>query len=265
MTPLASQHAFPREDGLHVLAAGGLSHLRAALARVAQDDAIALESGDDELLVVVLDAPRGTTVEAGREAFELPIRRSVFTDEPSAVYAPPGTRLVLRGPLLATLFRSPATARAATIGAYAITPGEVETVVRGSGNFTRRVREILPATRPGTRLLAGETINPPGNWSSSPPHKHDRHAPPEEVALEEIYVFRVDPRQGFGMQLSYATDPPQDRALVVRDLDAVTIPAGYHPVVAGPGYGLYYLWCLAGEGRELRWYPDPAHAWVDAT
>ncbi len=66
------------------------------------------------------------------------------------------------------------------------------------------------------------------------------------------------------MQLSYATDPPADRAIVVRDLEAVTIPAGYHPVVAAPGYGLYYLWCLAGEGRELHWYPDPAHAWVDS-
>jgi 5-deoxy-glucuronate isomerase len=214
---------------------------------------------------VVLDAPQGARIDAGDETFALPARTSVFSDEPSAVYAPPATSVVLHGPLLAAVFRSPGPAQDGAVGAYAIHPDDVQTVQRGSGNFTRRVRDILPATRPASRLLAGETINPPGNWSSSPPHKHDRHAPPEEVALEEIYLFRIEPSQGFGLQLSYTTQPPAERAIVVRDLDAVAIPAGYHPVVAGPGYGLYYLWCLAGRGRELRWFPDPAHAWVDAT
>ena len=50
---------------------------------------------------------------------------------------------------------------------------------------------------------------------------------------------------------------------MVQDLDVVTIPAGYHPVVAAPGYRLYYLWGLAGEGRELLWFPDPEHSWVE--
>jgi len=266
MTELATHHTLPAGPGLHELPAAGLHHVRLALARVAAGAGpITLQTHADEALVIVLDAPQGALIGAGDELFELPVRTSVFSDEPSAVYAPPDTRLQLHGPLLAAVFRSPATPEAAAFAAYAIRPEEVETVRRGSGNFTRRVRDILPASRPATRLLAGETINPPGNWSSSPPHKHDRHAPPEEVALEEIYLFRVQPEQGFGMQLSYSNDPPADRAIVVRDLDAVTIPAGYHPVVAGPGYGLYYLWCLAGQGRELQWYPDPAHAWVETS
>lgn len=264
MTPLASHHTFPPSDGLHELPAGELEHVRMALARVAPGEVITLATDADEALVVVLEAPQVARVEADGEPFTLPARSSVFSDEPSAVYAPPNTAVVLHGPLLAAIFRSPATEQAGAIDAYAILPEEVQTVQRGSGNFARRVREILPATRAGTRLLAGETINPAGNWSSSPPHKHDRHAPPEEVALEEIYLFRVEPQQGFGLQMSYTTQPPAEQATVVHDLDAVAIPAGYHPVVAGPGYGLYYLWCLAGEGRELRWFPDPAHAWVDA-
>ena len=262
MTELASHHAIPTGPGLHELPAAGLQHLRFALARVEPGGEVTLDTGADEALIVVLEAPDGARV----GDFDLPPRRSVFTDEPSAVYAPPGTTLALRGlsgPLLAGVFRSPADEDAPD--AYAILPGEVETVQRGSGNFGRRVRDILPATRPGTRLLAGETINPPGNWSSSPPHKHDRHAPPQEAELEEIYLFRLDPGQGFGLQLSYSNDPPAERAIVVRDLDAVSIPAGYHPVVAGPGYGLYYLWCLAGRGRELHWFPDPAHDWVDVS
>jgi 5-deoxy-glucuronate isomerase len=259
VSPLASHSTTSRDPGLQELTADGLDHLRFSLARVAAGDHIVVETGDDEMLVVVLESPAGARV----GDFDLPPRQSVFTDEPSAVYAPPGTSVVLHGELLAGIFRSPALAGAPP--SYAILPGEVETVHRGTGNFARRVRDILPSSRPATRLLAGETINPPGNWSSSPPHKHDRHAPPEEADLEEIYLFRVDPAQGFGLQLSYSTEPAQERALVVRDLDVVQIPAGYHPVVAGPGYGLYYLWCLAGQGRELHWFADPEHAWVDAT
>lgn len=259
MTALATHHGLPAGPGLHELSAGGLEHLRFALARLGVDDSVELATGADEALVVALEAGPGARV----GGFDVPPRGSVFSDEPSAFYLPPGSEVALRGELLAGVFRSPAGEGAPE--AYAIAPDEVETVERGSGNFHRRVRDILPASRPATRLLAGETINPPGNWSSSPPHKHDRHAPPDEVELEEIYLFRVEPGQGFGLQLSYTTDPPAEEALVVRDLDAVTIPRGYHPVVAGPGYGLYYLWCLAGRGRELRWHTDPAHAWVEGT
>jgi 5-deoxy-glucuronate isomerase len=264
MSDLATRYQIPRDPGLHELPAD-LEHLSFALARVPDGDSVELDTGADEALVVTLEAGPGAVVHAGEERFELPPRTSVFTEEPSAVFAPPGTRLKLDGPLLAGIFRSPATDEAGGIGAYLIGPDEVETVERGSGNFHRRVRDILPAGRPATRLLAGETLNPPGNWSSSPPHKHDRHAPPEEVELEEIYLFRVDPDQGFGVQIGYSNDPPGEQATMVRDLDATAIPSGYHPVVAGPGYGLYYLWCLAGRGRELHWYTDPAHAWVDAS
>jgi 5-deoxy-glucuronate isomerase len=108
----------------------------------------------------------------------------------------------------------------------------------------------------------GETFNEPGGWSSYPPHKHDRHDPPAEVALQEVYHFRLQPRQGFGIQRMYSPERGTDEVLVVEDGDTVLIPFGYHPVVAAPGYRLYYLWALAGEGRDLRLREDPAHAWV---
>jgi 5-deoxy-glucuronate isomerase len=56
--------------------------------------------------------------------------------------------------------------------------------------------------------------------------------------------------------------PVGERAQVVHDGDVVAIPSGYHPVVAAPGYALYYLWVMAGEGRELAPYLDPQHSWV---
>jgi 5-deoxy-glucuronate isomerase len=45
----------------------------------------------------------------------------------------------------------------------------------------------------------------------------------------------------------------------------VGIPGGYHPVVAAPGYRLYYLWAIgacAGSPRALATFDDPAHAWL---
>lgn len=257
---LASRHALPREPGFHELPAGELEVLRFGLARLQAGETLQLETRDCEALLVLLDAPEEVRVAAGGRELRLPPRRSVFADGPAAVYAPAAVGLELRGPLLAGVF----CAHAPQSGGepYAILPDEVSTVQRGRGNFTRRVRDILPPERPAARLLAGETLNPPGNWSSSPPHKHDRNAPPDEARLEEVYLFRVQPPQGFGLQHSYHAGGPS-RTFAVQDLDVVAIPAGYHPVVAAPGYDLYYLWCLAGEGRELRWRPDPAHAWVD--
>jgi 5-deoxy-glucuronate isomerase len=35
--------------------------------------------------------------------------------------------------------------------------------------------------------------------------------------------------------------------------------------VAAPGYSLYYLWVMAGDGRKMIPYFDPAHAWVQGS
>ena len=75
-----------------------------------------------------------------------------------------------------------------------------------------------------------------------------------------MYFFRFEPDSGFGVQLLY--DDTDERALIVRDGDVVAIPSGYHPVVAAPGYALYYLWVMAGEGREMAPFFDPVHSWV---
>jgi 5-deoxy-glucuronate isomerase len=107
--------------------------------------------------------------------------------------------------------------------------------------------------------MVGETFNPPGHWSSFPPHKHDgRNGEPK---LEEVYHYRIDPPQGFGYQTIYTNDG-ESITHQVRDRDTVLLPYGYHPVSAAPGYRLYYLWAMAGEQRELALYEDPAHRWI---
>ena len=136
----------------------------------------------------------------------------------------------------------------------------------GRDNWQRTVYSALAEDVPAQRLLAGETLNPPGNWSSFPPHKHDRSNPPGEALLEEIYFFRIKPAQGFGLMWTYtaAGDPDGfSTAFVVEDGDTVLLPKGYHPVVAAPGYELHYTWVLAGEERRYgAWADDPRHAWV---
>ena len=76
----------------------------------------------------------------------------------------------------------------------------------------------------------------------------------------------MDPEDGFGMQRIYTGKGAAhqiDEALVVQNGDTVVIPRGYHPVVAGAGYRLYYLWALAGEERRFgSWSDDPRHTWI---
>src|SRR5712692_7091719 len=83
-----------------------------------------------------------------------------------------------------------------------------------------------------------------------------------QARLQEVYHFRIDPPQGFGIQRIYSPERGLNEAFVVEDGDTVVIPFGYHPVVAAPGYRLYYLWALAGDGRDLRVVEDPVHGWV---
>jgi 5-deoxy-glucuronate isomerase len=189
-------------------------------------------------------------------------RGDVFEGAGHTVYAPPGTLLRFQatgGPAQIVIASAPlGDVRPGT--ARIIGPDDQDVAERGEGNWARTVRTILGPDDDAGRLLLGETINPPGNWSSYPPHKHDTHEPPREVKLEEVYLFKLDPANGFGIQLRY--DGKGEEAFTVRDGDVAAIPAGYHPVVAAPGYSLCYLWVMAGEGRQMIPYLDPEHAWV---
>lgn len=216
--------------------------------------------GELETVVVVLGGV--VDVEAGGESLGLAGgRSSVFEGPGHAIYAPPGTvlRLKAAGPAQLAVATAPG-GESGPAKARIIGPADQRLAEAGKGNWSRSVRTILGPEHAAGRLLLGETINPPGNWSSYPPHKHDREAPPEEVRLEEVYLFKVDPPEGFGVQVRY--DDAATEAFTVRDGDVAVIRSGYHPVVAAPGYSLYYLWVMAGEGRQMIPHFDPAHAWV---
>ncbi len=240
-----------------------LQYLNLDLVRLSPGETYSGDTGGRELGLVVLGGQ--VDLKAGAETHKgLGERPNVFAGRATTVYAPPGTPFEVTG-------AGEVGCELALCYAKADAGGPV-TVVRpshglsghgGAANSARRVEDVLATAQP-TVLQLGETTNPPGNWSSYPPHKHDTAVPGQEVVLEEIYHYRLSPRQGFGVQCIYTADRELDEAVIVRDGDTVVIPKGYHPVVAGPGYRLYYLWMLAGPRRLMQPNDDPDHAWVKA-
>lgn len=243
---------------------------------VAPGEVLTAGSADEELIVV--EGGRIAVVLGDRDLASLGNRRTPFEGPGDALYLPPGAEASLRAEVEgARLVRAaaPPPDGPGHDGSGSVRKGLVPRVIRpadqriadvGRENWRRQVRTILGPEHEALRLLAGETLNPPGNWSSYPPHKHDVDAPPLETRLEEVYLFRVDPPGGFGVQVRYHgdLDGGSDRsATVVVDGDVAAIPSGYHPVVAAPGYRLYYLWVMAGVGRAMHPHLDPRHAWVD--
>lgn len=248
----------PRQAGLRVLQQRGEAGAHELTTRrlcLSAGTTASLLLGDEET-IVVLQEGSGTF---GAGAARWPVARSdVFSERATAMYVPPGTEMfaIADSPLEAVLF----SAKTGNGGEPAlIAPDRIKVAVRGRGNYTREVHNIMVDDPHARRLMVGETFNPPGNWSSFPPHKHDGRD--GEPTLEEVYYYRVDPPQGFGQQMLY-TEDGECVTHTVRDGDAVLLPYGYHPVAAPPGYQLYYLWGLAGERRSLALHEDPAHRWI---
>ena len=184
-------------------------------------------------------------------------RKSVFDERATALYLPPEATLIVQAdtPLEAIVVSTPAPPG----GEPALTSADdIQPLARGRDIYAREVHNVFVTDPHARRLMVGETFNPPGHWSSFPPHKHDGRD--GEPILEEVYHYRIDPPQGFGHQMLYAKD--EQITHIVHDGDAVLLPYGYHPVSAPPGYRLYYLWAMAGAERRLALHEDPAHRWI---
>jgi len=146
-----------------------------------------------------------------------------------------------------------------------ITPDEVPSEQRGEGladgTMHRVVRAIfgdpnaIERARPKeSNLVVGEVINFPGRWSSYPPHYHPH---------SEVYYYRFDRPEGFGISL---IDSP---APVVRNYDVVKILNCIgHSQVAAPGYAMWYLWFIRQiEGNRYEGNPpftfSEEHKWIN--
>ena len=146
-------------------------------------------------------------------------------------------------------------------------PEEAAIEIRGGDNATRQINSLLEPGFDCHRLVSVEVYTPSGNWSSFPAHKHDTRKVDEngkvvEARLEETYFYKIDKPQGFAIQQVYNDDRSLDEIAVARNNDVVLVPGGYHPVVAGHGYNVYYLNFLTGSDQSLANTDDPDHKWI---
>ncbi len=239
----------------------GWAHVGFEVLRLAPGRAVERDTGSRELCVVLVAGHCHLTSEHG-DWRDLGTRADPFAGRPDAAYLPPGTRVRLEaaadGAELGLCFAPGGDGAAPRV----LPASGVEVEIRGHGSLERTIHPILMGDEPADSLLVCEVLTPPGHWSSYPPHKHDRDAPPEETFLEETYYHRVWPAQGFAMQRVYSDDRSLDETLSVRDGDCVLVPRGYHTVSAPPGYALYYLNVMAGPVRAWAVANDPDHEWT---
>ncbi|HLW99844.1 MAG TPA: 5-deoxy-glucuronate isomerase [Candidatus Acidoferrales bacterium] len=114
----------------------------------------------------------------------------------------------------------------------------------GGPGSSRHLQMVLAKNIEAGRLLAGFTRSDPGNWTSWPPHEHAK-------MLEELYVYFEMPEPAYGIQLVYKNTEYPELVTVVRDGDAVLMPAGYHPNVSVPGHSIAFIWAMAAH-REVE-------------
>ncbi len=255
----------PTENGLNQLPENPCKLLDFQLLILEDGETHQAHSGDRELLAVLLGGKADFTVN-GQTFAKVGGRPNVFAGKPHGVYIPCGVDYAVKGNGRVQIGLCSAPSELQT-KPYVITPGQVTSGVWGAANFSRNFHQILTATGqpdlPAARLIVGETYTPSGNWSTYPPHKHEVEDLPREAYHEEMYYFKVNPGDGFGMSRFYNDEV--DTGYVVRDNTILMMPNGYHTVVSAPGYTTYYLWFLAGNHRVQAVVEDANVGWVSKT
>jgi len=253
--------------GLNLLPYNPCQLLDFRLLKLAAGEGYSGESGDREILAVILGGK--ATFEINDRRFEhVGVRPNVFAGKPHSVYIPAGANFTILSEGAVEIALPSAPADGFESQPYIIAPELVANGFWGAANFKRGFHQILtlaaqPAL-PARRLMVGETFTPSGNWSTFPPHKHQVDDLPREAYHEEMYYFKVNPADGFGI-CHYYNEEGEEENFTIRDNSIHMMPRGYHTVVSAPGYTTYYLWFLAGNQRVQGAVEDPNLAWVSRT
>ncbi len=173
----------------------------------------------------------------------------------SALYVPCNARLKIRGKGEVAFFEAPAFAEKPP---FYFSRDQVTVVSRGGWVWRRDVVSLISPKDVSTNLIVGETYSPPGLWSGTPLHRHDRDEPLSgESDHEEIYFHRFRWKKAeqdlfgpYGVQV-LMDEGNLKKAFLIGDKSVFAIPGGCHPVVASPVSELLYLWGLAGRGGAL--------------
>lgn len=238
-----------------------LDYLSLDILKLNKAEKFTQETKNNEVVLVILGGE--CSIAAENEKYEnIGERQNVFDGKATAVYVPCKSEYIIEAVTEVEVAICKAKAESQK-DVQLIKPADVKIKKTGKLNWQRDVHDIVSIDNTDAeRIIVGETFNKPGNWSSYPPHRHDEDNWPEEVNLEEIYHFKIIPKQGFGIQKLYTDSRSIDETFSIEDGDTVILPEGYHPVAAAPGYELYYLWILAGKNRKMKPNDDPDHHWI---
>ena len=266
-----SLHVHPDADGAVATdpARSGWRYLSFRAFGLDEGQGVDLDRPDQEAVIVTISGG-GVEVEVDRgPSLALPGRSSVFEGMPWSAYIPAGTTVRIIGRPLAGRRAMVAVAQAPLTGRTGVatqpilvTPDDVGIEIRGAGNATRQVNNMMMPDFPADRLLVCEVYTPNGNWSGWPPHKHDVDDPPHEAVLEETYFYQISRPEGWAIQRVYHRDGSRDLVLPVRHGDLLSVDQGYHPFASTQGYDAYYLNVLTGDRRTMAASDDPDFAWV---
>jgi len=208
---------------------------------------------------IILDAaePRAAFSTEGRETALLSMRGScsVTVDGKrhdiglhDAIYVPRGSAVVVETSSEVDLVECAAEVTGTyplQVVRYAEIAANPKQKFRAGGESTTRDLNIVVGDNvTAGRILMGFTRSQQGNWTSWPPHEHTK-------MLEEVYVYFDMPAPAFGIQLVYTKPEAPEFCAIVRDGDAVLMPAGYHPNVAAPGHSINFVWMMAAH-REVE-------------
>lgn len=181
-------------------------------------------------------------------------RTSLFKENPWCIHFPSGAQIEITA-LAESEFIVQSTDNPSDFEVRLYAPQDCRDEFFGDGEWDgtarREVRTIFDyKNAPYSNMVIGEVITFPGKWSSYPPHHHPQ---------PEVYYYRFDKPQGFGMCLN------GDSAYMITDNSFATIKGGdVHPQTAAPGYTMYYCWMI----RHLDNNPwtdrilDEKHAWL---
>src|SRR6185437_11611148 len=127
--------------------------------------------GEQELAIVVLGGV--CSVQSSRGEWRgVGKRATVFDGLPYAVYLPIHTTFTVTAETdcdLAFCYSKAEEEHPARL----VAPADIHIEIRGGGNATRQIHDIIPPSFAAHRLIVVEVFTPAGNWSSYPPHKHD--------------------------------------------------------------------------------------------
>jgi len=246
---------------ISTLGDGDLKLTEFGIINLKQGEEYSGKTGKSEVALIVLGGKCAVT----GDGFEFPQvgeRKDVFSGKPYTVYIPCGKNYRIKAVTVVEIAWTASPSDLKT-DAYVIAPEQVKECHIGKESYERDALLMLTDAFPARHLFIGEAYVASGKHASYPPHRHDFDNLPAEVDMEELYFFRFQPEQGYGIQKIYTDDRSIDFPCTVQQNATTLIPRGYHPVINAPGYTMYYLWIMAGQNyRKFLSVIDPAHKWI---